>query len=253
MAGLVEGKIALVTGAAAGIGRAACLEFAREGARVVAVDLAGDGLAQTLELVRELGGEAIEFKADVTDGQQMEAAVAAGVQQFGALDCAFNNAGIGGALAPTAAYDEAEFDRILRVNVKGVWLSMKAEINQMIKQGGGSIVNTSSALANIATAGMPAYVASKHAVLGLTRTAALDHIDDKVRINAVSPGPTVTNMLQESFDLAPGVEEAITTTVPLGRLGEAQEQASTVVWLCSDKASFVVGQQIIVDGGYVIR
>ena len=253
MAGLVAGKVALVTGGAAGIGRAACLEFAREGARVVAVDQSVAGLEETVELVRQLGGEATLVEADVTDARQMEAAVATAVANYGALDCAFNNAGVGGALAPTGSYDEAEFERVLRVNVKGVWLSMKAEIAQMIKQGGGAIVNTSSALANIATAGMPAYVASKHAVLGLTRTAALDHIDQHIRINAVSPGPTTTNMLQESFDLAPGVEAAITATVPLGRLGEAAEQANAVVWLCSDKASFVVGQQIIVDGAYVIR
>jgi NAD(P)-dependent dehydrogenase (short-subunit alcohol dehydrogenase family) len=251
MAGLHEGKVALVTGASSGIGRQACLTFAQEGARVVAVDIAREGLEETVAHIRDAAGEAIYVQADVTRDADVKAAVQAAVDRFGSLDCAFNNAGVGGVVAPIAEYAEAEFERILRVNVKGVWLCMKHEIAQMLKQGGGAIVNAASALANIGTAAMPAYVASKHAVLGLTRVAALDYVSQGIRINAVSPGPTLTAMLQESLDLAPEVEEHIVGTVPLGRLGTPQEQANVVVWLCSDKASFIVGQQIIADGGYV--
>jgi len=249
MKATLEGKIALITGAGSGIGRAAALAFAREGAVVALADVDEAGAAETLRLVREAGGDGVFVRADVSRAADAEAMVKAVVARYGRLDCAFNNAGILGDHGPTAACSEANWDRVLAVNLKGVWLSMKYEIIQMLAQGGGAIVNTSSAAGLIGWGYRPAYAASKHAVTGLTRSAALEYAAAGIRINAVCPGVIQTPMAERS---AGGDAEALARSRalhPLGRMGRPEEVAEAVVWLCSDAASFVTGHALAVDGG----
>ena len=253
MVGLVEGKIALVTGAGAGIGRASALLFAREGAGVLVADIDADGGEQTAVAIRAQGGEAEFFRADVSDEAQVEALIQCCIERFGRLDCALNNAGIGGPAAPLHQIDLADWRRIMDVNLGGVFLCMKHEIPLMQKQGAGAIVNSSSGSGLVATPGMAAYCATKHGILGITKTAAVENARTGVRINAICPGSTDTPMLRASMELAPGVEKMILASMPGGRLGEAAEIAEAAVWLCSDRASFVSGHSMLVDGGSVAR
>ena len=250
MSGMFEGQVALVTGAGGGIGRATALAFAREGARVVASDVEGAGGEETARLVGEAGGDAVHVACDVTCPVEVNNLVQAAVDAFGRLDCAHNNAGIEGAYGRTADCDEENFDRTCAVNLKGVYLCLKAEIAHMLGAGGGAIVNTASVAGVEGAKNLPAYVASKHGVVGLTRTAALEYATRGIRVNAVCPGPIRTRMLEALMEENPRMEPAMIAAVPMRRLGKPEEIAEAVVWLCSDRASYVTGQGIVVDGGF---
>lgn len=250
MAGLVEGKVALVTGGGSGIGRQACLVFAREGARVVVCDVAVEGGQETVGQIEQAGGQATFIRADVAQAAEVEALVAKTVEAYGRLDCAYNNAGIAGRTARVADDSEQNWERILAINLKGVWLCLKYEIAHMLTQGGGAIVNTASDAGLIGLRRAGAYVASKHGVVGLTKTAALEYAKANIRVNAVCPGPIDTPMLREASER---VIDAMATAQPNGRLGQPREIAEAAVWLCSDAASFVTGHPMPVDGGYLAQ
>lgn len=243
------GKSVLVTGGASGIGRAAAISFAQQGARVTVSDVDVAGGEKTVADIRQAGGEAQFVKADISKSADVEALIGKVVATHGRLDCAFNNAGIEIEHLPLAESDEATFDRIMSVNVKGVWLCMQHEIRQMLKQGGGAIVNTASVAGLVGAPLQPIYAASKHAVVGLTKTAAAEYSRFGVRINAVCPGIIRTPMLDRALEREPKREKTIVKVHPIGRLGEAQEIANAALWLCSDSASFVTGHQLAVDGG----
>jgi NAD(P)-dependent dehydrogenase (short-subunit alcohol dehydrogenase family) len=249
MAGLLQGKASLVTGGASGIGRAAALAFAREGARVLVADMVEDGGKETVKLIKDAGGEAMFTKCDVSRGSDVEALIATAVKTWGRLDCAFNNAGIGGKIARVADETEENFDRIIAVNLRGVWLCMKYEILQMMKQGGGAIVNTASAAGLVGSHGMPAYTASKHGVVGLTKTGALEYARANIRINCVCPGVIDTAMVQSFVSTNPRIRERLVAVEPVSRMGKPAEIAEAVAWLLSDAASFVTGCAMPVDGG----
>ena len=247
------GKVALVTGGSSGIGRAAALAFAREGAKVVVADIQVEGGEETVGMVRGSGGEALFVKADVSKGGEVEALIAKAVGTYGRLDCAFNNAGVEAeqGLVLLCDYPEEEFDRLIGINLKGVWLCMKYEIPQMVKQGGGAIVNTASIAGLVGCGLSAAYVASKHGVVGLTKTAALDYARAGVRVNAVCPGVTRTPMVDALVGGDAEMEAQIVELHPIGRLASPEEIAEVAVWLCSDEASFVTGHAMPVDGGFV--
>src|SRR6266849_9963878 len=239
MASNLKGKVALVTGGGSGIGRATAMAFAREGAKVAVADYVPEGGERTAKEITAAGGEAIFIHADVSVSRQVEAMVSKIVQTWGRLDCAHNNAGIEGRMANTAECTEENFDRVIAVNLKGVWLCMKHEIPQMLKQGGGAIVNTASVAGLVGFQGLPAYVASKHGVNGLTKTAALEYAKAGIRVNAVCPGVIRTPMVERAFAASPQMAEAAAAMEPVGRLGKPEEIAEAVLWLCSDAASFV--------------
>ena len=254
MAESLTGKVALVTGGSSGIGRAAALSFSREGAKVVVADVHVDGGQETVQMIEVSGGEAVFAKADVSKAADVEAMVSKAVETYGRLDCAFNNAGIHtGAKIPTHEYSDEEWNRIISVNLTGVWLCMKREIALMLKQGAGAIVNTSSAAGLHGVPGAAAYTASKHGVAGLTKAAALEYADQNIRVNAVCPGIIDTPMIRQIIDSNPTPEEAYIQREPVKRLGTPEEVAEAVVWLCSDAASFVTGLAMPVDGGYVAQ
>ena len=256
MAGRLDQQVALVTGGASGIGRAAALAFAREGARVVASDVIVAGGEETAQMIQAAGGTALFVKADGSQGNEVERMVKLAVETYGQLDCAFNNAGIQGDLAQTAECSEENWHRIIAINLTGVWLCMKHEIPPMLERGG-AIVNTASNFGLVGSNGMPAYAASKHGVLGLTKTAALEYAKAGIRINAVCPGPTQTplvdTVLRQQPQRADQIVAAILAREPVGRMGRPEEIAEAVVWLCSEAASFVTGIALAVDGGYVAQ
>ena len=243
---LLEGKVALVTGGAMGIGKTTALVFAREGARVVVVDIVTEGGEETVQLIKEAGGDALFVKCDVTNAKDVEAMVIKAVDTYGRLDCAFNNAGIA-IPGTTVECSEEDWDRVLSVNLKGVWLCMKYEISQMLTQGGGVIVNTSSVGGLVGTPGIAAYTASKHGVVGLTRTAALEHVTAGIRVNAVCPGSVPTPMLDPVVN-HPELKAMLESKHPMGRFATTDEIAEAVIWLCSDRASYVTGVAFPVDG-----
>ena len=253
MAGSLAGKVALVTGASSGIGRASALAFAREGARVVVADVTVEGGQETVRLIKHAGGEALFVEANVAQAAEVESLVQQAVATYGRLDCAHNNAGVEGQAAFTADDTEANWDRVLAVNLKGVWLCMKYEIRQMLAQGGGAIVNTASGVGLIGIRGGGAYVASKHGVVGLTKTAALEYAKSGIRVNAVCPGVIQTPMVERITRQYPRAAETMAAAHPIGRTGNPEEIAEAVVWLCSDTASFVTGHAMAVDGGYVAQ
>ncbi len=244
MAGQFDNRVALVTGAASGIGRASALAFAREGASVVVADVDAPGGAKTVEQIESNGGSAIFVEADVSKPADVKALVERTVHAYGRLDLAHNNAGILGARALTAECSEENFDRLIAINLKGVWLCMRHEIPQMLKQGAGAIVNTASAAGVVGMWGLPAYVASKHGVAGLTKTAAVEYVRSGIRVNAVCPGFIDTPLTQALG----GQTEGPKVVLPIGRLGTPEEVAEAVVWLCSDAASYVTGHLLMVDG-----
>lgn len=249
MAESFAGKTVVVTGGAGGIGRATALAFGRAGANVVVSDITVAGGEETARMIVQAGGAAIFVKTDVTRAADVQALVAQTIATYGRLDCAFNNAGIEEESKPLADCEEAMFDRIMNVNVKGAWLCMKYEIEQMLKQGGGTIVNTASVAGLVGAPLQPAYAGSKHAVVGMTKTAAAEYGRAGIRINSVCPGIIRTEMLERALEREPKREKGIKKAHPIGRLGEAEEIASAVLWLCSDDASFVTGHQLAVDGG----
>ncbi len=248
----LEGKVALVTGAGSGIGRASALAFAGAGARVCVVDLDEAGGRDTASSITDSGGLARFVRADMTQSGEVEAVVDDAVSTLGGLDCAHNNAGISGAGGFVADYAENEWDRVISVNLKSVFLSMKYEIPRMVERGSGTIVNTSSAAGLVGFAGLPAYVASKHGVIGATRAAALEYVKSGVRINAVCPGSTRTPMLERFMAGDESMEKMMAAGQPIGRLARPEEIAAAVLWLSSDAASFVVGHALTVDGGAVV-
>jgi NAD(P)-dependent dehydrogenase (short-subunit alcohol dehydrogenase family) len=253
MAGELEGKVALVTGAGAGIGRASALAFAAAGARAMVSDVVVDGGEGTVGQIQAAGGEATFVRADVSHKDEVEALVRETVETYGRLDCAHNNAGVEGDLAATADCAEANWDRTIAINLKGVWLCMRSEIPQMLQQGGGAIVNTSSVAGLVGFPNLPAYVATKHGVVGLTRTAALEYAEQGIRVNAVCPGVIQTAMIDRIVDGDAEAEAQFTALEPVGRMGSPAEVAQAVVWLCSDAASFVTGVAMPVDGGFVAQ
>jgi NAD(P)-dependent dehydrogenase (short-subunit alcohol dehydrogenase family) len=241
------GKVAFITGAASGIGRATAIAFAAEGARVAILDRAEDALSETADAVRKAGAEALVIACDVSKPDQVEAAVARVVETFGQLDIAFNNAGVENKAAPVHEIELAEWDRILDINLRGTFVCMKHEIAQMLRQGGGVVINTSSGAGIRGVAGGASYASSKHALIGLTKSAALDYAKANIRVNAVLPGNIETPMMDRFT--GGDIQKAIDLE-PVGRLGKPEEIAEAVLWMCSDLGAFVTGASISVDGGW---
>lgn len=249
-----KGKVALVTGGAAGIGRAACQAFARKGAKIVVVDREAAGGEEAAKLVREAGGEARFVQADVTRSEEVQGYVKTALDAYGAIDCFFNNAGIEGKVCLTAEYDEAVFDAVIAVNLKGVFLGLRHVLPVMVRQGGGSIVNTASTAGLAGSPGLSAYVASKHGVIGLTRTAASEYGHAGIRVNAVCPGPTDTRMIQSleeqsSSSGSNSARERYRSAIPIGRYATPEEIANLVLFLSSDLAGSITGVEYRIDGG----
>jgi NAD(P)-dependent dehydrogenase (short-subunit alcohol dehydrogenase family) len=247
----LEGKVALVTGGGSGMGRASALEFAAAGAKVVVADFVAEGGERTAAVIRDKCGEATFVQVDVTNAAQVQALIKKVVDTYGRIDCAHNNAGIEGIISPTADCTVENWTRVIATNLTGVWLCVKYEIPQMLKQGGGAIVNTASAAGLEAVTGFSAYCASKHGVVGLTKVAAKDYARAGIRINAVCPGPIDTPMLERIADVSRATIENAGAGTPMGRNGKPEEVARVVVWLCTDAASYVTGAAMPVDGGYV--
>ncbi len=250
MAGKLDGKVAIVTGGSSGIGRATAVAFAKEGAKVVIAARRTQEGEETVRLVKEAGSEALFVQTDVTNAAQIEALVNKTVEIYGRLDCAFNNAGVG-KLIPLTERTEEDWDSEIDVNLKAVWLCLKYEIPAMLKTGAGAIVNMASmGGAVIGASSFSAYQAAKSGVVGLTRSAAIEYASQKIRINAVSPGLISTDILA---GLPEEVFQEMTATIPLKRLGEAEEVAEAVVFLCSNAASYITGQNLVIDGGYTVQ
>src|SRR5271155_4685542 len=247
----LEGKTALVTGGTSGIGRDTAVLFAKAGAKVIVAGRREVEGKQTVDLVHAAGGEALFVKADVSKAADVEMMVKKTVEKFGRLDVAFNNAGIEGVWVPIIRQSEEDWDRTIDINLKGVWLCLKYEIRQMLKQGsGGAIVNMASITGLIGSAGAAAYSASKHGVIGLTKSAALENARSGIRINSVCPAAIETPMAERLFG-APAVHKYALSCHPIGRFGRPAEIAEAVVWMCSDRASFMTGQSLVLDGGFL--
>lgn len=248
---IFNGQVAIVTGGSFGIGRATALAFAERGAKVAVVDWIKDD--ETIKAIKTIGGEAIFIKCDVSKANQVEAMVDKTVKTFDGLDFAFNNAGIEGISGNTQDCTEDNWDKTININLKGVWLCMKYQIPHMLKQGKGAIVNCSSIAGLVGFTGIPAYVASKHGVVGLTKCAALENAKTGIRINVVNPGVIKTPMIDRYTGGSKEAEEQFAKSEPIGRLGKPEEIADAVVWLCSDAASFITGHALPVDGGWVAQ
>jgi len=253
MQGELLNRAGLITGAGGGIGRAAALVMAREGGRVMVADVDVEGGEETVALIRAQGGEAAFQRTDVSDAAAVDALVAATVERFGRLDWAVNNAGIEGERGNTVDCSDANWSRTLAVNLTGAWYCLRAELRQMRQQGGGAIVNMASIAGLVGFEGLPAYVASKHALVGLTKTAALEFAPHAIRVNAVCPGVIQTAMIDRLIGGDPAMAAGFAAGEPIGRLGRAEEIGEAVAWLCSDRASFITGAALPVDGGWVAR
>lgn len=253
MAGQLEGKSIFVTGGGSGIGRATAFALVREGAKLMIADYVPEGAERVVKEISQKGGKAAFVHADISVPSQVEMAVNKTVETYGRIDGAFNNAGIEGKVADTVMCTEEVFDRTIAINLKGVWLCMKAELQHMLKQGGGVIVNTASVAGLRGFMGLPAYNASKHGVIGLTKTAALEFALKNIRVNCVCPGVIHTPMVERMLDTSDIGEERLTAMEPVGRMGQPEEIAEGVVWLLSDASSFVTGHPLVIDGGWVAR
>lgn len=247
-----QGKVALITGGTAGIGRTTALAFAREGAKVVLTGRREKEGNEVVDEIKQLDGEAIFLKTDVAREDDVKAMVEKTVETFGRLDFAFNNAGVEQTLTPLIKQTEETFDQIINVNVKGVWLSMKYEIPAMLQSGGGVIINNSSVAGVLGMGGADIYIASKHAVIGLTKSAALGYAKKKIRVNAVAPAAIQTRMFDD-FAADPKVRQFMENAHPVGRIGQPEEIAGAVIYLCSDSAAFVTGQTLVIDGGFTAQ
>ena len=250
---LLSAKVVLVTGAGSGIGQATALTMAREGASVVIADRDEAAGTATLEMITGQGGRGLTIIVDTSQARGVETLVRRAVDCFGRLDCAVNNAAVRGPVVLTAEHTEENWDRIVSTNLKGVWLCMKFEIGQMLRQGGGAIVNIASNFGLVGSPGRSAYSASKHGVIGLTKAAALEYARRNIRVNAVCPGPTRTPFLESMLRERPEVLPALEAAQPIGRVAQSSEIAEAVVWLCSERASFVNGASLPVDGGFVAQ
>lgn len=250
MAAQMQGKVALITGGGSGIGRAASIGFARAGARVVVGDVVAQGGNRTVELIKDTGGDAVFVQTDVTVAQQVERLVKTAVDTYAGLDYAYNNAGIEGSASGLVDCTEEDWQRVIAVNLTGVWLCMKHEIPAMIARGGGAIVNTSSVLGLVGVPFIAPYIASKHGVAGLTKEAALEFAKSNIRVNAVCPGSILTPMTERAM-ASGATEKSLASPQAIKRMGKPEEIAAAVVWLCSDAASFVTGVMMPVDGGWI--
>jgi len=253
MTGRLRNKVGLITGAGSGIGRASALAFAGEGAKVVVVDTIAESGEETVTMIRRAGGEASFIKTDVSKASEVKAMVNKAVEIYGHLDCAYNNAGVVATPRLTPDTTEEDWDHVISVNLKGVWLCMKYEIPQMLKQGKGAIVNASSMVGMIGLAKRSAYAASKHGVVGLTKVAALEYANVGIRVNAICPAVVRTPLVESIIASDPEAETQLISMIPMERLGTLEEIAEVVVWLCSDASSFVTGHAMLVDGGAVAR
>lgn len=248
-AGTYAGKVAFVTGAGSGIGRATAIAFAKAGASVTAVDISEKGLGETAKLIEASGGQVLTIACDVTSSQGIKSALEKTVAQFGRLDCAFNNAGIEQPVSPLKDIEEEVWDRVLAVNLKSVYLCMKYQIEIMLKNGGGAIVNTSSGAGVLAIQGQSAYCASKFGVTAISKCAALEHASQGIRVNALCPGIIDTDMISRFTGDTEQGRARVIAQEPIGRMGRPEEIANTVLWLCSEQAGFVTGHAMVVDGG----
>jgi NAD(P)-dependent dehydrogenase (short-subunit alcohol dehydrogenase family) len=248
---IFDGKVAVVTGGSYGIGRAAAVAFATRGAKVVIADWLEDKEQETLKQINAAGGQAIFIACDVSKNQDVKSMIDKTIATYGRLDLAFNNAGIEGATANTGECTEENWDKTININLKGIWLCMKHELPYMLQQGKGAIVNCASVAGLIGFPGLPAYVVSKHGVVGLTKTAALENAKQNIRINAVCPGVIHTDMIDRITGKDKEVEKTYVSMEPMSRMGKPEEVAEAVMWLCSDAASFVTGHSMPVDGGWI--
>lgn len=247
-------KVAIVTGAASGIGRDTAIAFSKKGASVVVSDVNKKGLDETAEIIEKDGGDVTAIVCDVSSPEDVKKMIDETMEKYGRLDIACNNAGVGGELAPTADYTIEQWDKVLNINLRGQWLCMKHQIPAMLKIDGGSIVNITSILGKVGFANAPAYVAAKHGLVGLTKAAALEYSAQGVRVNAIAPAFIETPMLEDAgLTTDPDMKKTLVDMHPIGRLGQPREVADAIVWLASDEASFITGHTLLVDGGYTVR
>jgi len=251
--GRLENKVGLVTGAGSGIGRVSALAFAREGAKVVVADIIAEDGEDTMNSIKKAGGETSFIRTDVSKASEVEAMVNKTIETYGHLDCAYNNAGVVISPRLTPETSEEDWDHVINVNLKGVWLCMKYEIPQMIKSGKGAIVNASSMVGLIGLPKRSAYAASKHGVIGLTKVAALEYANAGIRVNAICPAVVRTPLVERIIESDPEAESQLMSMIPMERLGTLEEMAEVVVWLLSDASSFVTGHAMLVDGGAVAK
>ena len=253
MAKKLDGKVAIITGAGSGIGRATALLFAQEGAKVIVADIVDKQGKEAAETIKKNGGEAVFVHTDVSKTEDVKNVIKEAVTRYGRLNIMYNNAGIEGQMKDTANYPEDIFDRIISVNLKGVWLGIKYAIPEMLKAGGGSIISTASIAGLVGFPGLVGYCASKGGIIQITKTAALEYAKQNIRINCIAPGVIATPMVERLVQSVPGMQEGLTASEPIGRTGKPEEIAKAALYLASDDSTFVTGTTLVVDGGFVAQ